>query len=67
MEKEYAASLKLCATCAYWLGQRDINIYGTMVLKCREEGRCAVPHGPIRITPANKCACFDWKKWTVLK
>ena len=67
MAQDYSGNLKLCATCAYWVGQRDCDTFRTWVKNCSNEGRCALPNGPIRTTPANKCACLNWEKWSVLK
>ena len=67
MANDYSGNSKLCATCAYWAGQRGCNNFGTWVTNCSNEGRCAIPNGPIKTTMANTCACFSWKKWPVLK
>lgn len=69
MGNDYSGNMQLCATCAYWAGQRDVDQYGSWVKNCGAEGRCANPNGAkknMQMMP-NMCACFDWKKWTLLK
>ena len=64
---DYSGNQKLCATCAYWTGTRNLNFSATWVTNCASEGRCAVNRRVIKTTIANLCACSNWKKWEVLK
>lgn len=66
---DYAGTNKLCATCVYWVAQRDVDILGSRVTNCAAQGRCAIPQGSLRNfqRPANACACFDYAKWPVLR
>lgn len=67
MANQYSGNSKLCATCVHWMGQRDINGSGSWVTNCADSGRCTANRCVIKTTIANQCACFDWKKWPVLK
>ena len=66
---EYGGTQKLCATCVYWIAQRDVDILGSRVINCAAQGRCAIPQGPHRNCqkPANSYGCFDHQKWPVLR
>ena len=66
---DYSGNLKLCATCAYWIAQRDVNQFNTHAVNCASEGRCAIPQGPFRhsMRLSNSCACMNYLKWPVLK
>ena len=66
---DHFGSQKLCATCVYWIGRRDVDLYGSKVTNCDQEGRCAIPSGPHRNTQrqANFCACSRYEKWPVLR
>ena len=66
---DYSGHQKLCATCVYFIAQRDVDIYNTWVRNCESQGRCAIPQGPFRNAQrsANMCACFNYQKWPVLK
>lgn len=65
----YNGSHRLCATCAYWTGAREITSGSTSVTNCEGTGKCAIPNGPLRNFErlGNTCACQDWKKWPVLR
>lgn len=67
MANDYSGNSKLCATCAYWAGQRDVNQFCSWVTNCAGNGRCTVNRCVIKTTMANQCACSSWKKWPVLK
>ena len=64
---DFFGSQKLCATCAYWIAQRDVDFNNTWVKDCADKGRCAIPQGPNRNTEryATYCACFNYQKWPV--
>lgn len=66
---DYFGSYKLCATCTYWAGQRNVDRFGNCVTNCAGEGRCANPQAPHwnGQRMANSCACFSYEKWSVLK
>ncbi len=66
---DYSGNQKLCATCVYWIAQRDVDLYGSRVTDCVGTGRCAIPQGPHRNSQraANMCACWNYQKWPVLK
>lgn len=66
---DYPGTQKLCATCVYWIAQRDVDIFNSWVKDCADKGRCAIPQGPHRNAEryANFCACTHYKKWPVLR
>lgn len=66
---DYPGSYRICATCAYWVAQRDADYYGARVTCCADKGRCAVHQGPYRNQQrgANMSACDKHLKWPVLK
>ncbi len=65
----FGSSNKLCATCVYWMGQRQSDFTGNSVSNCDGPGKCAVPNGPYKnaTRTGNTCACSEWQKWPVLK
>lgn len=46
---EYSGHQKICATCAYWIAQRDTDFSNSRVKDCANEGRCASRKGPTGI------------------
>lgn len=65
---DWSTSYKVCATCAYWIAQRDADLYGARAIKCANEGRCAIHQGPYRnMTRSASSNCQKWEKWPVLK
>ena len=69
MQRSYNSFNKVCATCAYWTGNRVVNNFGTTVTTQDDNYRakCMCPNGP-RMTeriPSNGCSSY--KKWEVLK
>ena len=69
MSQFFGSNQKMCATCAFWTGQRECDSYGMNVKNCTGYGKCAVPNGPFKNSDrlGNTCACFNWEKWPVLK
>ena len=65
---DYPGTWKVCATCAYWMGRRDADLYGSRAISCENQGRCAIPQGPWRNAqkPANS-GCSSFMKWPVLR
>ena len=62
---------KLCGTCAYWLGAREPNFYGTNVMLESQsvKGKCWCMQSPYARTEkySNTTTCSYYKKWEVLK
>ena len=62
---------KLCGTCEYWLGPRQLNFYSTSVIlsESNVKGKCWCLTGPFaraeRLSNFTTCPCY--KKWSVLK
>ena len=71
MEYPMSGHSKLCATCEYWVGQRQPNFYGTSVMLSEQgvKGKCWCLTGPYaradRYSNFTTCQCY--KKWSVLK
>ncbi len=70
MANNYPSSWKNCATCAYWMGERDCDYFNqhSIVSGPSERGTCKIPSGPWR--NSNKAAnesCSSYMKWPVLK
>ena len=60
---------KQCATCAFWMGPRTSDNFGSAVyLDISSCGMCAIPSGGWKGAqkPANT-VCGDYQKWPVLK
>lgn len=66
---DYSGNQQLCATCEYWAGQREIDMFSSWVKNCGGTGRCAHPNGLMKTMQRlpNTCACLDYKKWSLLK
>ena len=66
---EFSGHQKICATCVYWIAQRDTDFSNSRVKDCANEGRCAIPQGSYRHMRriAFACACSDYQKWPVLR
>ena len=66
---DHPGSWKICATCVFWIARRDTDTFGSRVINCDNQGRCAVPCGPWRNTQrtANGSACNCYQKWPVLR
>ena len=71
MSYQMAGHSKLCATCNYWLGPRQINWCASHVVLEEQsiKGKCWCQGGPhIRADRfSNSCACSRYEKWSVLK
>ena len=71
MEYRMGSGHKLCATCEYWVGQRQPDFYGNAVLLPDQsiKGKCWCLNGPHARAErlSNTCACFNYKKWAALK
>lgn len=71
MEYQMNGNSKLCATCDYWVGTRQPNSFGTMVIledQC-VRGKCWCLKGPHARGErfSNYTSCFCYEKWKVLK
>ena len=66
-----AGHSKLCATCNYWVGPRQLNFMASHVILPQQSimGKCQCQGGPFlrgdRLS--NMCACSRYEKWSVLK
>jgi hypothetical protein len=65
--EKYPKGWTNCATCEYWIGNRDVE-HGTKVIvdKANQQGKCVfVKNLSPRPTKANS-RCTHWKKWGTL-
>ena len=71
MSYQMGSSQKLCATCGYWIGQREPNFYGSMVVLESQSvrGKCWCLGGPFARAEkfSNTCACSRYERWIVLR
>ena len=71
MEYKMGGHSKLCATCEYWIGPREPNYYGNMVVIENQsaKGRCWCLNGPYPRADRlnNITACSRYQKWAVLR
>ena len=71
MEYQMGSTMKLCATCEYWIGTRQPNFYATHVVLPTQsvEGKCFCMGGPhFRANRlSNSTTCFKYEKWKMLK
>lgn len=71
MEYPMSGNLKLCSTCEYWAGARQINYYGTHVMLEDQsvKGKCCCFNSPYARGErySNNSACFNYERWKVLK
>lgn len=70
MSQQYPGTWKQCATCAFWMGQRDCDRFGQRVTVSSpmDKGRCACQHcGWRNMEKQANSQCQSWQKWPVLK
>ena len=71
MEYQMNGHLKLCATCEYWMGPRQPNFYGNMVVLPQDciKGKCWCLEGPFKRADrfSNSSVCNYYKKWSILR
>ena len=70
MSQQYPANWKHCATCAYWTGNRESNIFGeySKVDSPMAKGKCMCRgSGWTNQDRQASSSCQSFQKWTVLK
>ncbi len=71
MSYQISGTENLCATCEYWIGPREPNYFGNMVVLDNQstKGKCWCLNGPFPRSdrPSNMCACSRYEKWKVLR
>ena len=70
MSQQYPASWKQCATCAYWTGNRETNIFGewAKVDSPMAKGKCMCQKSGWRNQDKQaNSSCASFQKWAVLK
>lgn len=52
---------KICATCRYWAGKRDVDAKATFFQTRDEKGVCYGPYGSFRGEVMKECSsCLRW-------
>lgn len=70
MSQKYPGSWDNCATCAYWLGERDVDSFAQWVTvdSSMERGKCMCRRsGWMRMEKCASMSCQQYEKWPVLK
>lgn len=71
MSYQMGGAQRLCATCEYWIGRREPNYFGNMVVldSQSERGKCFCLNGPhVRAERlSNSSVCSRYEKWKVLQ
>lgn len=61
---KWAATMRVCATCRYWCGSRDVDGLATMFEAKEPYGMCAGPFGSFRGCQMNEGhSCSKWEKF----
>ena len=64
----YSKTNKVCATCAYWTGSRNLVNSGNSSEPTSNSAKCQIPNGSNRgSTKFCSSSCSNWAKWPVLK
>lgn len=69
MSQRYPSSWKNCATCVYWVADRDVDTVGSYAIvdSTRQKGKCMCRHsGWRRMEREAQYGCPDYEKWPVL-
>ena len=64
------SSIKKCATCDYWIGERELINWGRQVkFETNDMGSCNEPKSASRHLDNKQAqfSCPKWKKWGPLK
>lgn len=71
MEYKMSGQQKLCATCEYWAGPRQLDFFGGHVVLPNQcvNGKCVCMNGPMARADrfSNNTNCHCYKKWAALK
>ncbi len=71
MEYKMAGHRVLCATCEYWMGPRQPDYFGNMVVLPDQAvlGKCWCLGSPLARADrySNSTTCQNYKKWGILK
>ncbi|MBO4983967.1 MAG: hypothetical protein J6D23_07895 [Clostridia bacterium] len=70
MAQQFGSHMKFCATCNYWVGQRETDTFGSYskVQDFNAKAKCMCPNGPWRNQPRGPmsgCSCYE--RWAVLR
>lgn len=64
----YGKNMKVCATCAYWAGSRNLVNLGNSAEPTCSTAKCQSPTSPSRnCSRPGSNTCSGWMKWPVLK
>lgn len=71
MSEQYGSMMKICATCQYWGGSREVKQWGAYleINSSTDTGLCYSSNSSFGYGPpmqaCNGCPC--WEKWAPLK
>ena len=58
----WSKTQRVCATCRYWTGRRDVEHTASFYRAIDSRGKCANPRGGFRRAEMNEGAsCKDWE------
>ena len=64
---QHRATEKMCSTCEYWQGERDVKLNGDgrtlMVLHTSDYAECGLARIGKRSGTTNASGCRNYKKW----
>ncbi len=67
MSLKWSSSQKLCATCEYWAGIRNIDFSRRYVSDFSKTGKCLLKGGPAwNADQPHGALCSKYRKWAVL-
>lgn len=57
----WSCDQKVCASCRYWLGKRDVDFLAYFFESISGQGKCAAPKGVFRgVDMGEGSTCSDW-------
>lgn len=69
MSQKYPSNWQKCATCVFWTGPREVDLFGNWVTidSMNTKGRCMCRSGSFRIERAGSFVCSAFLKWPALQ
>lgn len=57
----WSCDQRVCASCRYWLGAREVDFSGSFYEAAESEGKCCNPNGGFRgCRMGEGSSCSDW-------
>lgn len=69
MSQKYRKVFKLCATCEYWAGSRETDIFrlDAIVDSISSKGKCVLEGAYKGLDKSANATCAKWQAWGVMK